>query len=403
MSATGSRHRYHAEGAVKGVSTLTTTRVLSFWLILLAAVSYGYFVYNLALDDLKGGHEWKQGDWLINSVNDPVRRSLTGDVAIWLADVFTMDPVRVVVIGQVLLVAVLYALLLRLIFTSRDKLALIILAMSPAFFMTFWIADPLGSARKEMFTFLGLLVFALGMRRDGIKLSVLGCAIFVLSVIIHEAMILFAPVLWGIWFLSRSSAESERLLVVILATTSALSVLAFVAALGKGQVDDFMSVCEPLLKRGVKEHMCHGSIRWLEYDLSYVMGFVASRTTGFIVFLLVLTYTLCLLPGIYLVYLSDRRWLSFALTIGPFFCFLPLFMIAVDHGRWISFHILSSLLLYAVALAHARIRIVHGHNAFVLVALIIVSLLFAPTHIRDVYWGGVIMRAVEEFAPHWVS
>ena len=104
-----------------------------------------------------------------------------------------------------------------------------------------------------------------------------------------------------------------------------------------------------------------------------------------------------------MVYLSDRRWLSVALTIGPFFFILPLFFIAVDHGRWISFHIFSSLLLYGVALAHARIRIVRDHNALVLVTLIGLSLLFAPTHIRDVYWGGVIMRAVEEFAPHWVS
>ena len=403
MSATGSRPRDPAKGADFGVAALTTIRILGFWLILLSAVSYGYFVYNLVLDSLQGGHSWKQGDWLINSINGPVRRSLTGDVTIWLADAFTLDPVRVVVISQVLLVAVLYALLLRLIFTSRDKLALIILAMSPAFFMTFWSADPLGAARKEMFTFVGLLVFALGMRRGGIKLSVLGCAIFVLSVIIHEAMIVFTPVLWGIWFLSRSSGESERLLTVILAITSALSVFAFMAALGKGQVDDFMSVCEPLLERGVKEHMCHGSIRWLEFDLSYVMDFVASRTTAFKVFLLVLTYILCLLPGFYVVYLSDRRWLSVALTIGPFFFILPLFFIAVDHGRWISFHIFSSLLLYGVALAHARIRIVRDHNALVLVTLIGLSLLFAPTHIRDVYWGGVIMRAVEEFAPHWVS
>lgn len=365
--------------------------------------SYGYFVYNLALDDLAGGHSWKQGDWLINSMSGPVRRSLTGNVLIWISDALMMDPVRVVIIAQSLIVGVLYLLTVWMVFTSPRDLVRLILAMSPAFFMTFWIADPLGSARKEMFAFIALLVFSQGLGRNNAALGILGSLLFVLAVAIHEAMILFAPVFWAILFLTRSKVSDANLQTIVLGMACLVATAVFLDALGQGQVEDFMNVCQPLLDRGVKEHMCHGSIKWLEFDLAYGVESVASRTTLNAVFLLMLTYAICLLPSAYVVYLSERRAVSLVLLLSPIFCFLPLFFIAVDHGRWISFHIFAGLVLCSAAVSQGQMRIVRRPNTWVLLILGLASLLFAPTHIRDVYWGGVVRRALEELTPLLLS
>jgi len=77
---------------------------------LLAATSAAYVLLHLIRDVWNGGHAWKQGDWLINSENVVVRRSLSGDVILAISDVLDISPLFVVAGVQAALVILLYTL-----------------------------------------------------------------------------------------------------------------------------------------------------------------------------------------------------------------------------------------------------------------------------------------------------
>ncbi|KMW59917.1 hypothetical protein AIOL_000066 [Candidatus Rhodobacter oscarellae] len=378
----------------KRIGWLNTEGLLRLWLLVLAPLSYLFFVYNLVLDYRAGGHSWKQGDWLINGQNGPVRRSFAGDVILPMSDALAMDPVLLVIVVQVVVVALVYVLSLRLALSAGGA-APLILALSPAFFMAFWVTDPLGSARKEMLAFAALLLFAQGVIRPSLVWTALGCALFLVAAAAHEALLLFLPVFWGVLCLAPGT-PGARGKVVLLSLTSTAALLLFLSAMGSSRVEDFMTVCAPLLERGVAEHMCQGAIRWLEYDAVHGFDFVYSRTTPELMFWFLLAYAASVAPFAYVAYLTDARRLCAALIILPFLLFLPLFAVSTDHGRWISFHVFAAFLLFAVAIRLGRVRLVRRLNAFLLTGLFVAAQLIAPMHVRDVYFGGPVARVWEE-------
>src|SRR6056297_4058100 len=60
----------------------------------------GYVVFEAWNDLAAGGNPWKQGDWLINSIDTMIRRGLLGNAIIYSADALNVSPVFLVVILQ---------------------------------------------------------------------------------------------------------------------------------------------------------------------------------------------------------------------------------------------------------------------------------------------------------------
>ena len=87
---------------------------------LLFLCSFLCFSINIAWDYFSLGNEWKQGDWLINSVNAPVRRSFTGDLFIWVSDQTGLELLLLVCLTQVLLAALLHAFVLKLVINDES-------------------------------------------------------------------------------------------------------------------------------------------------------------------------------------------------------------------------------------------------------------------------------------------
>ena len=116
---------------------------------------------NLLRDMLTGGNSWKQADWLVNSEEVFVRRGLFGSGLLRLSDLLAVKPLLLVGALQAILMLALIGA--TIVAARRSGLTdrVLLLLLSPGFFVLFWAADPQGSLRKEMIVYLALAALAL--------------------------------------------------------------------------------------------------------------------------------------------------------------------------------------------------------------------------------------------------
>ena len=267
-----------------------------------------------------------------------------------MSDQTGLELLLLVCLTQVLLAALLHAFVLKLVINDESG-ALMLIALSSSFFVFFWMADQQGSARKELLAFLAMALFVSGLIGRNAFPLVLGSVLFVASIAAHEGMIFFLPILAVAYLIARQSLKDWLLFHVIFALTIVLSVIVFFLALTQSQVSDHMVICQPLLDRGLVESICQGAISWLESDLVSELNYVASTTDLSSMIYLVIGYAIALLPLIYIAMISDNWKMAMSVAIAPLVVFLPLYFVAIDHGRWISFHVFSSFILFALALS----------------------------------------------------
>ena len=127
------------------------------------ALFIGYLIYQ---DYTLGGHEWKQGDWLINNMNGAVRRGIMGSAILWFSGVTSLDPILVITTLQGLLFGLCIILLSCAIERSNCRHTLWLLVLSPAFFVNFWAVDPDGALRKELIIYLAFSVLLFATTRE---------------------------------------------------------------------------------------------------------------------------------------------------------------------------------------------------------------------------------------------
>lgn len=362
-------------------------------------VSFTYISLRVFYDYQSGGNAWKQGDWLINNAGGLTRRGPFGSTIISISDLTSLSPLLLVSVFQIAFLAVLFLTFRRLALEIRNPKLSLVLISSPAIFTMFWVADPQGSVRKELIAFSGISLYALGLLREKWPLLWVGAAVFCLSTLSHEAMVLFTPMLVALFVLSRlqkTSAVRAHALGAI-AITLAFSSVALLFALRNSGTADISAICATLTDRGLSESICGGAIAWLSYDSAYGFQAVTSRLGvrslgGFLV-----AYLAALAPLLYIVWLSEKRLVVGAALILSALPFAPLYVVAVDWGRWMSFHIFSATIFSVLAIRNGWLpihRTPSDHHVFSLVAL---GALISPAHTIGIVWGGAARRAASEF------
>lgn len=78
-----------------------------------------------------GGNAYKHGDWLVNALEEPVRRGAFGSALLHLSDALQVSPLLVVGMLQVVLVAALYLLTLAVLRNLPWQPALLLLVITP--------------------------------------------------------------------------------------------------------------------------------------------------------------------------------------------------------------------------------------------------------------------------------
>lgn len=378
-----------------GVSELRVNRLSRLVALALTAFSCCWLLLQLLRDMSWGGNAWKQGDWLINSLVEPVRRGPMGRAILDLSDYSGLSPLYSVGLVQAILTVLIFLALLRLCLRSSNPALFLVTISSSAMLVIFWAADPQGSMRKEMFSIAALAWIAIGVFERRTVLILLSTLIFCIGPWGHEINLIFAPAymaLLGMWVLSGGS---RPLAIAMLALVCVNGFAALSYSLLYLVPQNAANMCQPLLERGVSIDMCGGAINWLGYDQTTGSNRIVETFFHGNAFLKqFFLFILALAPWIYVLSLSsNKKWLLICAVV-ILLPIVPLFFIAVDWGRWTSLYFFSLFILYTSAFNLGFVQLERPVRPRFIIGFLLLGLLITPDHINGIYWGGLVRYAV---------
>lgn len=306
----------------------------------LYAIATACIAFNLLHDYSIGGHDWKQADWLINNESGLVRRGFVGSLLLSVSDLTSADLLALTIgLQLVLLLLVVGVTVLAAVRVGlSDRLALLL--MSPGFFVVFWAGDPSASLRKEIFVFGAFAILALAAGSQGRSGGWLFLAVllFGISVTAHEGMIFFLPA-FLIALHYCLDEKIDKFYGSVMGGAAVLAIVPFLVNLAFPKIDDSFLVCQPLLERGFSLRICDGAISSLTRSLSDEIGRTSLLFLSFAPFKLAISVGLVALPiGVFLYGVSGLSVRVIALVmLVAVISFLPLYLVAIDWGRWLSF------------------------------------------------------------------
>lgn len=350
---------------------------------------------DLAFDIMTGGNPWRQGDWLINSNLEHVRRGLLGSVIIFVADMLAVRPLYALAAFQAVLAITLFAATALAFVKAADRREYFLLLASPSFIVIFWIADPYGAMRKELIAYCAIALLLIYPIYRSKACILLATVVFILGCMGHEANTLFLPLFAAMLLLISAGAEDRRLLMACGVAASLAAATGFGYAVHFSVVSDTDVICRPLLERGMLPILCEGPIRWLGQDTAFALRQVAAKMEApENVYLFPLYYLLAFSPILYFASLTKhpkRLYLAYALCGLPF---LPLFIVALDWGRWLSFHVTSAVLLTLALGLTGRLHFAKSVPSWLLLLFVLGGILWAPENEKGLMFFGMLGRLI---------
>lgn len=359
--------------------------------IIIFFVVFYYLSSELIKDFELGGNSWKQGDWLINSQSGLTRRFLPGDLILLISDLTNSSPLIVVILLQIFLIAGLFIMLHQLRDWAPNWL-FFTLVTAPAFFVTFWSADEQGSARKEIIVFFAILLQLISIDRKQTFLFYTSSIVFAFAAFSHEALILFAPLIFCINYIFRSEkflqVHAAKYNFIIFCSALAASVFAFAYQNTVASTD----VCISLVRHEIDESFCDGAIKWLDYNSEH--GFLDWNNWGSKAMLHHFVLTVFTFLPIVILTSENPKWkllvLTCVLTSLPF---LPLYFISIDWGRWLSFHFFAFFVIIISLIKSGSIPTpTMAFKMPLLIIFVLNTMIMTPHHNRFIVELGILHK-----------
>ena len=306
---------------------------------------WGLFVVGVAfmaavVVTVRAGHgrtdQWILGDWLIDYSAGFTRRGLLGEGVRQLEVLAGIDRLVATTVLQITVLLSLAVLVAVLIASHRRGLTTLLLVASPAFVL--FLLNPLGTMRKEIVLWLlvaGVLVWSRSQHpHAGKAIPWVVAFAFPVVVLIHEALLFFGGfVAVMLWLLASQGTVAKRTAWVAGGVGGVLTAIAGgVSLLWPTRPGVGAEICATLIGAGYSDALCSGAIRFLDQDAAFSMsraGEAISNGNYLAVYLPVVLFSS--LPFFFVRWskpMAAALTLSFAMT-------LPLFVVAIDWGRWI--------------------------------------------------------------------
>jgi hypothetical protein len=281
-------------------------------------------------------------EWLINYSGGFVRRGLLGQLFLNHSPGGLVGITFIVALGLLILSPIFY---LSLIWLRSQKWnwASFVLVCNPAALL--FVAWDTGSfLRKES---IGIAAMSLVVTAYSFTEKVLFRRILVLSAVLLYLIAVLAsevnsfllPFFVYILWKSRNLLAADRFLLLTSTSLPMLSVLGiFVAAFFQGNSRMALIMCDSLLEKGVPEAYCGNAMGFIGEPITTYIGSVLNSYPAY--FLYIPLFVLSVFPIItHSWFKLNKPWfLSFLIFVAP------LFVIAVDYGRWISLFVLGCLI-----------------------------------------------------------
>lgn len=331
--------RYNVKGEdLIGKYVLLSSLVLLFFLIC-------FYLYQSDLSGLP--HNYVVGDWLINYQDGGFkRRGLSGSFFFLLQDLTDIPLKYLVFFSQISFYLILLFNLARILSTKILNWGYVLLLFSPLTLL-FLANDKLAVGRKEVIL---LAIFSMaahwvnkGSYNFNKKLFIM-FNLFIAS-FFHELSLFFTPY----FFLLESNLSFSNCVenlkknfgYVLATLIPALAIMIFGVDINEGHSIAILHERNIELQGGIFEP------RWSSYN--QLISDMLLYPMGYFKYSISLTYMLCFL--IYYLRISKKMDLLFSIVI----CFLfsiPLFVVALDWGRWLFIHFTLLLMILSIKLTN---------------------------------------------------
>ena len=312
----------------------TQWRAISAYVVLGSSAGIAVLAYLSAL--FRGGDiSWVAGEWLINYADGFIRRGLFGSMLLSVAPSGTALLVLLFLV-QMAIFAVVLIHFLRFLHREKFSAHSIALACSPAG-VAFWGWSYPGGFRKESLVFVALVL--LSARRQAGRpwvangLLVGSLAFFVVAFFSWEPSALLIPP--ALYLLLADSGQRNQIGRRVGRAAGGMLVILGGLALGlsflfPGDGETASVVCQAIADRGVDPtRACRGAVAALGWNLSVSLSAIAERFPLYLGYLPL--FLLALAPIVSSGWARHNwRWILATVVFT-----LPLYVIAVDYGRWI--------------------------------------------------------------------
>jgi len=309
-------------------------------LIFLLVVAFnGWYGLKLA-DDWE---QWTIAEWLITYAPGFVRRGLSGEALLFISGVSGWPANQVTLAAFVLLQTIFCVSLAVLLYRKQITFWYFALCLSPGFVLfSFYNSAAVG--RKESLIFVAFSLWALfsAGRSRGLGFHLAFGVASALLTLMHEMFFFFTPYFVLLSFLEARREgrrpDWQRSLFV-----PACSGLALVCILQlSGSLND-PALCDRLIGIGAPAKVCGGILEYhsappMEALTAFITGLNAPTLIG-----LSLAFPIILIPLYLFLTANAAKPMSAGRLTGIEAAVIvlssPLFVLAVDWGRWISIHV----------------------------------------------------------------
>lgn len=311
-------------------------RAIKRWGLFVVGASFLAAVVVTVRAGLGRTDQWILGDWLIDYSAGFTRRGLLGEGVRQLEVVAGIDRLVATTILQITVLLSLAVLIAVLISSHQRGLTTLLLVASPAFVL--FLLNPLGTMRKEILLWLLVAAVLVWSRSKkplaGKAIPWVVAIVFPVLVMVHEAMLFYAGfVAVMMWLLVSEGTVAKRTAWVAGAVGGALTAIAGgVSLLWPTRPGVGAEICATLTGAGYSDALCSGAIRFLDQDAAFSM----SRVTDVISDgnYLAVYLPVVLLSSLPFFFVRWSKAMAAALTLSLAMT-LPLFVVAIDWGRWI--------------------------------------------------------------------
>lgn len=313
-------------------------------------------------------HSWNVGDWLINYQGGFIRRGLLGEVIYQLSYYTSINLGLFVFILQIFFYGVFFFYSYKLLKKQDSLLPYAFLIFSP-FIFTFQINNPEGGYRKEIiyFALFAFLTWSAFIKKpDNFeKIFYIILLIYPFIILTHEMLAIFLPYFLVIYVLSTTLNRKKIIIVSTLLSFSFVSF--FVSIYYHGSTSQIVEIFKSTSKGNYVIE--GGAILWLNKGISYGFLQVVNKIKFEYYALYIILIFISLIAYIPLLnklkYIVNNSLVIFFLSLSIIGS-IPLFIVAIDWGRFIQIHLISIFFILLLPLKKVNDKFLLKINGFVI-------------------------------------
>ena len=298
--------------------------------------------------------DWQYADWLINYQGGFIRRGFIGEILFKIQNFLSLDLDILVLYFVILLYLVLTIVLIKSVKYLENSKIDILIFLSPGFFL-YPIMNSEIIGRKEIFLFaiLGLFVFFEKYVKDRYLLGLTLFIILALS-LTHTGLLFYSPYLLFLFFIIKVYRNKKLLFSEILIITISLLIIFSLIYFNTGSKTQVVEICNSI-KNFVKDDCINrGQFLWLYSPITEYVD-VKSRlnlSTNFIIYLISLFFVFIFFSiKLYSAKFKSNNDLlnsinPFIIFFILFLCTIPVYIVGIDWGRYISMSYFSTYFIY---------------------------------------------------------